>query len=169
MEAQVAGDRLAPPEATTAASYRSHESPPQSHPQVYLRRNLRIGPASYRAGVGRMTKRRVRWATPLLTATPPSWRSGDPVESSGNLPRRTTSPASTWTPSRSDVTYFYSEIDSTHPFREGNSRTLRQFSSRTLLLRRRLRLLDWEALRHKSGKQKCALPRTRPGLSTATL
>ncbi len=27
------------------------------------------------------------------------------------------------------LAYFYSEIDSTHPFREGNSRTLRQFSS----------------------------------------
>lgn len=27
------------------------------------------------------------------------------------------------------LAYFYSELDSTHPFREGNSRTLRQFSA----------------------------------------
>jgi cell filamentation protein len=27
------------------------------------------------------------------------------------------------------LTYFYSEIDSTHPFREGNSRTLRKFTA----------------------------------------
>jgi cell filamentation protein len=27
------------------------------------------------------------------------------------------------------LTYFYSELDATHPFREGNSRTLRQFTS----------------------------------------
>jgi cell filamentation protein len=27
------------------------------------------------------------------------------------------------------LTYYYSEIDSTHPFREGNSRTLRKFTA----------------------------------------
>ena len=42
----------------------------------------------------------------------------------------------------SRLAYFYSEIDSTHPFREGNSRTLRQFSS-DLALNASYEL-DWE-------------------------
>ena len=40
------------------------------------------------------------------------------------------------------LTYFYSELDSTHPFREGNSRTLRQFSAD--LARAAGYDLDWE-------------------------
>ena len=40
------------------------------------------------------------------------------------------------------ITYFYSELDATHPFREGNSRTLRQFST-DLALAAGYKL-DWE-------------------------
>ena len=40
------------------------------------------------------------------------------------------------------LTYFYSEIDSTHPFREGNSRTLRQFTADLALAAGYE--LDWE-------------------------
>jgi len=40
------------------------------------------------------------------------------------------------------LVYFYSEIDSTHPFREGNSRTLRQFSADLALAAGYE--LDWE-------------------------
>lgn len=40
------------------------------------------------------------------------------------------------------LTYYYSEIDSTHPFREGNSRTLRKFSSDLALAS--CYELDWE-------------------------
>jgi len=40
------------------------------------------------------------------------------------------------------LTYYYSEIDSTHPFREGNSRTLRKFSSDLALASGYE--LDWE-------------------------
>jgi len=40
------------------------------------------------------------------------------------------------------ITYFYSEIDSTHPCREGNSRTLRQFSADIALAAGYE--LDWE-------------------------
>lgn len=42
----------------------------------------------------------------------------------------------------SRVAYFYSEADSTHPFREGNSRTLRQFSADLALAAGYE--LDWE-------------------------
>ena len=42
----------------------------------------------------------------------------------------------------SRLAYFYSEIDSTHPFREGNSRTLRQFSADLALAAGYE--LDWE-------------------------
>jgi cell filamentation protein len=42
------------------------------------------------------------------------------------------------------LAYFYSEIDATHPFREGNSRTLRQFTS-DLALAAGFEL-DWEPL-----------------------
>jgi cell filamentation protein len=40
------------------------------------------------------------------------------------------------------ITYFYSELDATHPFREGNSRTLRQFSADLALAAGYE--LDWE-------------------------
>jgi len=40
------------------------------------------------------------------------------------------------------LAYFYSELDATHPFREGNSRTLRQFS--TDLAQAAGYELDWE-------------------------
>ena len=40
------------------------------------------------------------------------------------------------------LAYFYSELDSTHPFREGNSRTLRQFSADVALAAGYE--LDWE-------------------------
>jgi cell filamentation protein len=40
------------------------------------------------------------------------------------------------------LTYFYSEIDATHPFREGNSRTLRQFTADLALAAGYE--LDWE-------------------------
>jgi cell filamentation protein len=40
------------------------------------------------------------------------------------------------------LTYFYSEIDSTHPFREGNSRTLRKFTADLALAAGYA--LDWE-------------------------
>lgn len=40
------------------------------------------------------------------------------------------------------LAYFYAEIDGTHPFRDGNSRTLRKFSSD--LARRAGFELDWE-------------------------
>jgi cell filamentation protein len=40
------------------------------------------------------------------------------------------------------LAYFYSELDSTHPFREGNSRTLRQFSADLALAAGYE--LDWE-------------------------
>jgi fido (protein-threonine AMPylation protein) len=40
------------------------------------------------------------------------------------------------------LAYFYSEIDATHPFREGNSRTLRQFSTDLALTAGYE--LDWE-------------------------
>jgi cell filamentation protein len=43
----------------------------------------------------------------------------------------------------SRLAYFYGEIDSTHPFRDGNSRTLRQFSS-DLALNAGYEL-DWES------------------------
>jgi cell filamentation protein len=40
------------------------------------------------------------------------------------------------------LTYFYSEIDSTHPFRDGNSRTLRKFTADLALAAGYV--LDWE-------------------------
>jgi cell filamentation protein len=40
------------------------------------------------------------------------------------------------------LTYFYSEIDSTHPFRDGNSRTLRKFTADLALAAGYA--LDWE-------------------------
>jgi len=40
------------------------------------------------------------------------------------------------------LTYFYSEIDSTHPFREGNSRTLRKFTADLAMAAGYV--LDWE-------------------------
>ena len=40
------------------------------------------------------------------------------------------------------LTYFYSEIDSTHPFREGNSRTLRKFTADLAMAAGYA--LDWE-------------------------
>jgi cell filamentation protein len=44
------------------------------------------------------------------------------------------------------LAYFYSEIDSTHPFREGNSRTLRQFSADLAMAAGYE--LDWEPTGH---------------------
>ncbi len=40
------------------------------------------------------------------------------------------------------MAYYYSELDSTHPFREGNSRTLRQFTADLALAAGYN--LDWE-------------------------
>ncbi|MFZ0688570.1 MAG: Fic family protein [Acidobacteriaceae bacterium] len=47
------------------------------------------------------------------------------------------------------LAYFYSELDSTHPFREGNSRTLRQFTADLALTAGYE--LDWEPTGRTEG------------------